>query len=114
MAVFPLIVNNKLWGIIGFEHQSKEFNWKDKDIQPLMGCANILSAAIQNENNRKLLRDSEQEYKAVIEDQTELICRWKPNGVITFCNNAFLRYFDRRELSEVEGKNFNVCSWRRN
>ena len=108
MAVFPLIVNNKLWGIIGFEHQSKEYEWNEKDIQPLMGCANILSAAIQNEHNRRLLRDSEQEYKAVIEDQTELICRWKPDGVIIFCNNAFLRYFECRELSEIEGKNIDA------
>jgi len=105
MAVIPLIVNNDLWGIIGFEHQNRAEEWKEKNLEPLRGCANILSAAIQNEQNRKLLRDSEQQYRAVIEDQTELICRWNKIGVITFCNIAFMKYFDLSDSSDAEGQN---------
>lgn len=36
---------------------------------------------------------SESRYRAIVEDQTELICRWKPGGVLTFVNEAYCRYF---------------------
>ncbi len=41
------------------------------------------------------LRRSEERYRAVVEDQTELICRFLPDGTITFVNDAYCRYFDR-------------------
>jgi diguanylate cyclase (GGDEF)-like protein/PAS domain S-box-containing protein len=39
------------------------------------------------------LRDSEGRYRAVVEDQTELITRFLPDGTITFANEACCRYF---------------------
>ena len=46
------------------------------------------------------LRLSEARYRAVVEDQTELICRFLPDGTLTFVNDVFCRYFgrQRREL----------------
>ncbi len=32
-------------------------------------------------------------YQGIVEDQTELICRWKPDGTLTFVNGAYARYF---------------------
>jgi len=39
------------------------------------------------------LRESEQRYLAIIEDQTELIIRFQPDGTLTFVNQAFCRYY---------------------
>ncbi|MDR3591792.1 MAG: diguanylate cyclase [Negativicutes bacterium] len=39
------------------------------------------------------LQASEARYKAVIDDQTEVICRFVPGGKLTFGNLAFCRYF---------------------
>jgi PAS domain S-box-containing protein len=41
------------------------------------------------------LRESEARYRAVVEDQTELICRFQSDGTLTFVNNAYCRYFGR-------------------
>jgi PAS domain S-box-containing protein len=38
---------------------------------------------------------SEARYRAVVEDQTELICRRRSEGSITFVNDAFNRYFHK-------------------
>ena len=39
------------------------------------------------------LRESEARYRAIVEDyQTELICRFKPNGALTFVNEVTCRY----------------------
>ena len=40
------------------------------------------------------LRESAARYRAVVENQTEFIVRWKPDGIRTFVNEAYLRYFD--------------------
>ncbi|MHC1699983.1 MAG: PAS domain S-box protein [Humidesulfovibrio sp.] len=42
------------------------------------------------------LKESAELFRAVVEDQTELICRFKPDGTILFVNNAYARYFDKR------------------
>jgi PAS domain S-box-containing protein len=39
------------------------------------------------------LRKSEERYRAIVEDQTELISRFKPDGTLTFVNGAYCRYF---------------------
>ncbi len=39
------------------------------------------------------LRANESRYRAVVEDQTELICRFTPAGIMTFVNPAYCRYF---------------------
>jgi len=49
---------------------------------------------------------SEQRYKAVVEDQTEYICRFLPNsGNLTFLNEAYCRYFGKPK-SELIGTSF--------
>ena len=39
------------------------------------------------------LQASEARYRAIVEDQTEIICRCEPAGKLTFANEAFCRYF---------------------
>lgn len=57
------------------------------------------------EMQAEALRKSEMRYRAVIEDQTELICRFRPDGVLTFVNDACCRYFGKTE-DEMVGMNF--------
>jgi PAS domain S-box-containing protein len=39
------------------------------------------------------LRESTERYRAVVENQTEFIVRWRPDGRRTFANEAYRRYF---------------------
>jgi PAS domain S-box-containing protein len=39
------------------------------------------------------LRLSETRYRTVVENQSEFIVRWKPDGTLTFVNEAYCRYF---------------------
>lgn len=45
---------------------------------------------------RAELEASEARYRAIVEDQTELICRFEAGGRLTFANAAFCRFFDIR------------------
>ncbi|MDQ7784220.1 MAG: histidine kinase dimerization/phosphoacceptor domain -containing protein [Desulfomonilaceae bacterium] len=40
------------------------------------------------------LRAGEERYRAVVDNQTELICRFSPDYRLTFVNDAYCRYFD--------------------
>ncbi len=51
------------------------------------------------------LRESEARYRSIIEDQEELIRRFKPDGTLTFVNRAFCRYFNKT-ADELLGLNF--------
>ena len=51
------------------------------------------------------LRQSELRYRAIVEDQTELICRFKPDGTLTFVNDAYCRYFNKQR-AELIGQEF--------
>ena len=41
------------------------------------------------------LRKSEARYRAIVEDQSELICRFLDDGTLTFVNDAYCRYFGK-------------------
>jgi diguanylate cyclase (GGDEF)-like protein/PAS domain S-box-containing protein len=45
------------------------------------------------EHTQRNLQESESRYRAIVESQTELICRFKPDGTLTFYNEAFRVYF---------------------
>lgn len=49
------------------------------------------------------LRQSEARYRAMVEDQTELICRFAPDCTFTFVNDAYCRYFGKNR-EELLGK----------
>ncbi|MEG4533274.1 PAS domain S-box protein [Microcoleus sp. D2_18a_D3] len=52
-----------------------------------------LEKVSDRQNAENAMRQSEARYLAIVEDQTELICRYLPDGKITFVNQAYCRYF---------------------
>jgi len=51
------------------------------------------------------IKTREQQYRSIVQDQTELILRCDTNGIITFANRAFSNYF-KFDKETVEGKQF--------
>ncbi len=47
---------------------------------------------IERSRAQKTIAASEARYRAIVEDQTELICRWKPDETTTFVNTAYARF----------------------
>jgi len=57
------------------------------------------------ESKEKIFQQSEVLYRSIVEDQTEFINRFKPDGTIVFVNEACCRYFQKR-YDEFFGTNF--------
>ncbi len=51
------------------------------------------------------LETSEARYRAIVEDQTELVCRHLPDHTLTFVNRAYCRYFGKTR-EELIGQSF--------
>lgn len=62
----------------------------------------LLSALIEQEaQTRKALHESRQQYRSIVEDQTELICRYRPDGTCAFANGAYCRFVQRTETDLI-------------
>ncbi len=100
VVLFPVTLNGKYCGLIGCENHSRARSWDDSEMDLLRATVSAISlhlerTAAEAEKARSLaaLQESEARYRAIVEDQTELICRFAPDGTLTFVNDAYCRYF---------------------
>jgi PAS domain S-box-containing protein len=73
----------------------------------ILAVTNMLLAAAAAERRaaERAVSESERRFRAVVEDQTDLICRFKPDGLLTFVNEAFCRFHGKCS-DELFGTNF--------
>jgi PAS domain S-box-containing protein len=77
--------------------------WNDEgEMIGTVGCGREVTRERRIEEE---LKKSEKRYRAIVEDQTELICRFLPDGTLTFVNDAYSRYFDMKR-EDLIGQSF--------
>ncbi len=81
-------------------HDYLALDWDGGTLRTIRGVAIDVTARKHAEGAaraaQEALRQSEERFRGIVEDQTELICRFDPRGTILFVNDAYCRYFDRR------------------
>jgi PAS domain S-box-containing protein len=86
-------------------HSIRQRDWSAELVSRLQLLAQTFVAAVRSLQSKEGLQASEKRYRAVVEDQTELICRFLPDGTYTFVNDAYCRYF-QRSPEELLGRTF--------
>ncbi|HWL14447.1 MAG TPA: ATP-binding protein [Opitutus sp.] len=65
----------------------------------------IIGLARKIERMARSLQNVEASYRGIVEDQVDLICRYRPDGKLTFVNGAYARAFGRKR-TELIGSYF--------
>ncbi|MBE9227408.1 response regulator [Phormidium sp. LEGE 05292] len=105
--VVPILRDNELWGLLIAHHCAAVRSWQTMEIELLQQLAVHLGIALQQASTyTQLKKQSEARYRAIVEDQTELIARYLPDTTIVFANTAYCRYFGLK-LEEIIGKSYN-------
>jgi len=103
IAIVPIRIKNKLWGFMNFDHCHLEYQWSEMEIEALKMSANILGAAIERKQLEEVLRKSRAHYRAVVDSQNEMICRYKIDGTLTFVNDAYCLYLGKKRQELIGG-----------
>ncbi len=89
-----------------FFKRSGEMIWVSSRITPLrdpqrdntlIGYMDVSRNITHRKFEQQSLRESEARYRAIVDDhQTELICRFLENTILTFVNETFCQYFNKQ------------------
>ncbi|WP_421657989.1 PAS domain-containing sensor histidine kinase [Leptothermofonsia sp. ETS-13] len=87
--------------IMGIYKPDGGLAWVSVNSQPLFrsgetvpyGVVASFSDITSRKQAEEALRRSERRYRAIVEDQTELVCRFLPDGTLTFANEAYCQLF---------------------
>lgn len=69
------------------------------------GTTLVIEDTTHQRRYQEMLEKSEAQYRGIVEDQTDFILRFLPEGTIVFSNNAYARYL-RKNPGEVAGLKF--------
>jgi PAS domain S-box-containing protein len=92
-------------------HADGSWRWIEAAVNNLLADPNVRSVVVnfRDISNRMHaegdLRLNEARYRALVEDQPGLVCRFAPGGILTFVNEAYCRYFDKTR-EELVGHSF--------
>ena len=75
---------------------------KDGKIEGILCIAKDIT---ESKQAKEVLQKSEDRYRTVIEDMPALICRFRPDGTLTFVNSTYCQYFGKT-YAELVGHNF--------
>ena len=71
----------------------------------VIGAVETLEDITDIKVKEEALQASEEQYRNVVETQTEFICRFRPDGTHVFVNEAYCRYFGKT-CTDFIGKKF--------
>lgn len=90
--------------VLNFENRyqcaSGEYRWLSWNAYPLVREAYIYAIArdiTESKSTESALRLNEARFRAIVQDQMEMICRYLPDGRFSFVNDAYCRCFGKTE-----------------
>ena len=91
-AIIPILFKNKVTACLNIASHTLDEIPESARIA-LETIATQIGTAVEQIRAVDALAESEQRYRNIVEDQTEFICRFRPDGTHVFVNEAYCRYF---------------------
>lgn len=104
LLIKPILVGQRWWGVLALEDTTTAREWSLAELDALQAVVSTMGAGLKRQETEVALRQREQLYRAVVEDQTELICRWLPDSTFVFANRVFCDYMGMSQENVVGQK----------
>ncbi len=101
----PLACKDEIIGVMAVQTYTEGIRFTEEDKDILQFVSTQVAMVIERKQAEENLRVSEARYRGIVEDQTELIFRWLPDGTLTFVNGAYCRYHNKTR-EELIGTKF--------
>jgi diguanylate cyclase (GGDEF)-like protein/PAS domain S-box-containing protein len=99
----PMVVKKCVIGSVGASAFTREMQWSDETISLLRIAGEIFSSAIERHRALRALQASEERYRLMAENSTDLIARISPEGVFAYTSDA-VRLLAGYEPLELVGR----------
>lgn len=107
LLVFAIRTGNRLAGFVGFDNIPEGEIDPRRDFPLLSHIAGILGKSLESIEALEKLAESEARYQNIVEKQTDMIIRFKPDLTITYCNEAYAQFHGGRP-EDLVGHNFSI------
>ncbi len=91
ICLVPMTIEDGMLGALALTCVD-EFKWTAVIRDEITSLAPVIASAYWGATFRRQLLESEARYRAVVEDQTELIVRFRPDGITTWANERLCEY----------------------
>ncbi|MBI3195140.1 MAG: PAS domain S-box protein, partial [Ignavibacteriae bacterium] len=103
VCVVPILINQQLWGFIGFDDCATQRNWSFAELEALKSAANLFGSAIERKEREKTVHMLASAIKSI----TECVTITDTENTILFVNDAFLKTYGYQS-SEVIGQHIGI------
>jgi two-component system cell cycle sensor histidine kinase/response regulator CckA len=86
-------------------HEELEKQVEERTTELILTNEQLKAEIKERKQAEKELRGSKERYRAVVEDMPAMICRFMPDGILTFVNSTYCDYFNKKN-EELIGQNF--------
>jgi PAS domain S-box-containing protein len=84
----PISVDGTFWGFIGFEDYQTDREWNEQDILLLQTLSSMIGTIIARKEAQTALTESEQRYRELVDNTSDIIYVTDFKGYFKFVNNA--------------------------
>ncbi len=105
LLVLPMADEHRLYGFVGFDWVRNATELDDELLPLLRLTANILHGALNRNQTEDALRKREEEYRLLVENQSDLLVKVDRDGRFEFVSPSYCRLFGKSQ-DELLGQRF--------
>jgi two-component system, cell cycle sensor histidine kinase and response regulator CckA len=83
-------------------HEALERQVEERTAELVLTNEQLKAEIKERKQTEKELRKSEERYRTVVEDMPAMICRFLPDGILTFVNSTYCDYFNKKNEELIE------------
>ncbi len=97
----PILVESRLWGVLGFSVGRAEHYWDETDITILRIAGSLLGSVIERQNAVERQFEQERQFRRLVENAVVGIYRSTPEGRLLMANPALAQMFGYESPEEM-------------